>query len=79
MHEHQKVKKILNNEKKRGKRRGGSGSMIEAIMYCLTIIISLICIFVYKKIEPHNYGLYTWYAIGIMIVATLLFETWRFL
>lgn len=48
------------------------------IMFSLVCIISAVCIFIYKKIEPEKFKFYLIYVICLIGVTVLLYRPWEF-
>ena len=50
------------------------------MIWCAVLLVGIIGVIVYKKIEPDKklFRLYVAYVIGIVLIATVMFKPWRY-
>lgn len=60
------------------KKRKNEVIIVEGLIgYCITVLIAIIGMKIYKKLEPEKYRFYVGYVIGILILGALILEPWR--
>lgn len=50
--------------------------MLEFIVFCIVLIVAIISLFIYKKINPDCFGVYLGYVIGIVLIGLVIFKPW---